>query len=303
MTEALSLSLSFRKKEPTVCPVCKAEHHEEVLRQGGGRLIAGKLTDELRRLYKKGEKFGMVYPQAYSLLVCPNCLYTATPKEWSILKPEEIERIRATAEARKKSIQKILGPIHETDFHQDRTLALGAGSYLLAVDCYNFRGDYVAPTFKKGLYALRGAWLFGDMAELYPNIPYKNVQKFFYQKAYENYSRVLELFQTGKEMVENAGRIGPDTDKDWGYEGLQFTVASLVLKKGIEETDYAKKMEVFQKTKRYLSRLFGSGKSNKSKPSDLIEKTRDLYDKINEMIAKWEEENKPTEPQAPNNGV
>lgn len=282
-------TLSFRRKEPTTCPICLAEHFEEILRQGGGRLIAGQLTEELRRLYKKTEKYGIVYPQAYSLLVCPQCLYTALPKDWKTLTSEEMTKLKSTVKARHQSIHKILGPVKQTNFRNNRNLELAAGSYLLGVDCYHFRSAQVAPNFKKGLFALRAAWLFGDLSELYPDVPYKNVKIFFYKKAYDCYSKVLDLFQSGKEQVEDAGRIGPDTDKDWGYEGLQYTVASLVVKIGVHEKDKVKRMEVFEKNKRYLSRMFGSGKSDKSKPSDLIEKTRSLYEKMNELLSQWTE--------------
>lgn len=280
--------LSFRKKEPTTCPVCSEGHHEEVLRQGGGRLIASSITEELRRLYKKSEKYGLVCPQAYSLLVCPHCLYTALPKDWNDLTPEELSKLKATTQARRQSVQKILYPTNHFDFNKDRNLELGAGSYMLAIDCYNFRSSNMAPTFKKALFSLRAAWLFGDMIPIYPNLPYKNVEKFFHKKAYENYSQVLDLFQSGKEQIESAGRIGPDTDKDWGFEGLQYTVASMVIKIGIEEPNIQKRIEVFKRTKRYLSRMFGSGKANKSKPSDLIDKTRDLYEKMSQFITQWE---------------
>ena len=44
---------SFRSKDNSVCPVCDTIHQREQMFQGGGRLIAGKLTKELRRLYEK----------------------------------------------------------------------------------------------------------------------------------------------------------------------------------------------------------------------------------------------------------
>ncbi|EMG10816.1 hypothetical protein LEP1GSC151_0025, partial [Leptospira interrogans serovar Grippotyphosa str. LT2186] len=36
-------------------PICNEVHQKENMFQGGGRLIAGKLTIELRRLYEKNK--------------------------------------------------------------------------------------------------------------------------------------------------------------------------------------------------------------------------------------------------------
>ncbi len=282
--------LSFRKKEETKCPVCGGIHNEEVLRQGGGRLIADRLTDELRRLYKESPKFGKVYPQAYSMLVCPHCLYSSTASEWNKLNADEITKLKSTIQARQKSLEKIVGPTGHIDFQKNRNLELGAASYLLAVDCYNFRGPDVAPTFKKGLFSLRAAWLFSDMVDIYPQLPYKNVVAFFYKKAYENYSGILEIFQTGKEKYEGAGRFGPDSDKDWGYEGLQYLVGLVVYKFGASEPDMAKRILTFDRSRRILGRMFGHGRASKSFPADLIEKTRDIHEKMGEMIKQWETE-------------
>ncbi len=282
--EGTQKKVSFRQKNPTKCPICGFEHFKEDMLTGGGRLIAGKLTDELRRMYDKNEKWGKIYPLAYYLQVCPNCLYSAYPKDFTDVTSEEAEKLGKTTQARIASVKKFLGNI---SFKDDRNLALGAASYLLAVDCYSFRRKNVAPTFKNAVCSIRAAWLFGDMAKDMPEKPYEKISNFFYRKAYGFYQEVLELVQTGKEPVEAAGHLGPDTDKNWGYEGILYMVAILTLKVGVKETDITKRIENFEKTKRYLSRLFGSGKSSKNKPGALIDMTRDLYDKMNQMLAEW----------------
>ncbi len=287
--------VSFRQKTPTKCPICSFEHNKEDMLTGGGRLIAGKLTDELRRTYDKNEKWGKIYPMAYILQVCPNCLYTAYPKDFLDITEEEIEKIKKTTQARVASLKKFFGDI---SFKTDRNLVLGAASYLLAVDCYSFRRKNIAPTFKNAMSSIRAAWLFKDLAVQIPDKPYGKISDFFYRKAYNYYQEVLELVQTGKEPVEAAGNIGPDTDKNWGYEGILYMVAILTLKVGVQEPDITKRIENFTKTKRYLSRLFGSGKSSKSKPGALIDMTRDLYDKMTLMLEEWTAENGGTESQA-----
>jgi len=279
--------ISFRQKNPTSCPVCRNEFYREEMFTGSGRLIAEKLTDELRRMYKESQKFGKVYPLAYILSVCPNCLYTAYPKDFSDITDAEITKLQEMRPARKNAVAKFFG---ELDFTADRNLMLGAASFMLAVDCYNFRRKNVAPTFKKGVSSIRAAWLFSDLADTYPDQPYKKLSFFFYKKSYEYYLKILDLLQTGAEPADAAGNMGPDSDKNWGYEGILYVSAVLTVKYGTTEKDISKRIENFNISKRYLSRLFGSGKSSKNIPTELLEKTRMLYEKINLMLEQWESE-------------
>lgn len=282
--------VSFRQKEVTKCPICSYEFHREEMLTGGGRLIAGKLTDELRRLFEKNMKFGKVYPLAYLVTVCPRCYYAAYPRDFLEITGTEIDKISATTQARVNSVKKFFGDV---SFEQNRDLLLGAASYLLAVDCYTFRIKQVAPTFKKAVSSIRAAWLFGDLAEEMPERPYKKISAFFYQKAYQFYQEVLDLVQSGGETMEAAGNIGPDYDKNWSYDGILYMNAVLTLKVGGLETDIVKRIENFEKTKRYLSRLFGSGKASKSKPGALIDMTRDLYDRMNQLLEQWKQQTEP----------
>ena len=279
--------ISFRQKNPTQCPICKNEFYREEMFTGSGRLIAEKLTDELRRLYKESQKFGKVYPLVYMLSVCPNCLYTAYPKDFSDVTDAEITKLQEMRSARKSAAAKFFG---ELNFNEDRNLTLGAASFMLAVDCYNFRRKNVAPTFKKGVSSIRAAWLFSDLAEEFPDQPYKKLSFFFYKKSYEYYLKILDLLQTGAEPADAAGNMGPDSDKNWGYEGILYVSAVLTVKYGTTEKDINKRIENFNISKRYLSRLFGSGKSSKTIPTELLEKTRILYEKINLMLEQWEGE-------------
>jgi len=284
--------ISFRSKTPLRCPICSNEFFREELFSGGGRLIAGKLTSELRRTYEENAKFGKIYPMAYILNVCPRCLYVSFQKDFENLLPEEIDKIRNMSQARIDTVKKYFGNI---DFNSDRTLAHGAASYLLAVDIYGLRNKKVAPTFKRAIASIRAAWLFADLAKEKPDIPYGKISEFFYNKAYSFYGMVLELFQNGGEPVEAAGNLGPDTDKNWGYEGVLFLYSSLTVKIGARESDLQKRLENLERTKRYLSRIFGIGKSTKQKPGPLIDMTRDMYDKMNAMIDEIKGQSEPNQ--------
>lgn len=282
--------VSFRQKNVTVCPVCSYEFQREELLSGGGRLIAGKLTDELRRNYEESKKFGRIYPLSYLLTVCPSCYYTAYPKDFDTIQSIELDKMREMTSARKSSIKKFFGNL---DFNADRNLPLGAASYMLAVDCYGFRQKKVAPTFKGAVSCMRAAWLFDDLAIEYPNRPYKKISLFFYKKAYQYYQKVLEYIQNGQEPADAAGNMGPDTDKNWGYDGILYLTAVLTVKVGGREPDINKRIDNFEQCKRYLSRLFGVGKTSKSRPSELLDMTRDMYDIINEKLELWKQEANP----------
>lgn len=276
--------VSFRHKNSTVCPVCSTEFFREELFSGGGRLIAGKLTDELRREYQESKKYGKIHPLAYLVTVCPGCLYAAYPKDFDTLLPEEIEKLKELTPSRKSAVTKFFGRLN---FNDERNLRLGAASFMLSVDCYSIRNKKVAPTFKNAVSSIRAAWLFNDLAIEVPEKPYKKISIFFYKKAYQYYLKVVDLVQTGGEPADAAGNMGPDSDKNWGYDGILYITAILTIKIGSKDPDIQKRIENFEKSKRYLSRLFGIGKTSKTKPSELLDKTKDLYEKINEMLEKW----------------
>jgi uncharacterized protein (DUF2225 family) len=284
--------ISFRQKSATICPICRCEFYREEMFTGSGRLIAENLTDELRRLYKASSKYGIVYPLAYTLTVCPNCLYTSYPKDFNDVTQEEIVKLQDLRQARQDAQAKFFDQL---DFNDDRNLTLGAASYMLAVDCYSFRRKNVAPTFKMAVSSLRAAWLFGDLAKEFPDKVYNKLSLFFYKKSYEFYIKILDLLQSGGEPADAGGNMGPDTDKNWGYEGILYVAAVLTVKYGITEKDKDKRIENFNTSKKYLSKLFGGGKSSKNTPSDLLEKTRLLYDKINALLEQWEGEGEETD--------
>ena len=279
--------VSFREKNATKCPVCSFEFNQEKMLTGGGRLIAGKLTDELRRLYEENKKVGKIYPLAYVIVVCPKCLYASYPQDFSNITPEEAAAVKSTASARMQTLQKFFPNL---DFLADRTLSHAAASFMLAVDIYGMRNKHVAPTFKRAVSSIRAAWLFDDLAAEFPESQYKKISTFFYLKAYGFYEKVLDLFTTGVEPVEAAGSLGPDYDKNWGYEGVLYLYAVLTIKLGVREPDIKKRIDNFERTKRILSKVFGIGKSSKNKPGALIDMTRDQYDKINNMLAQWYQE-------------
>src|SRR5574344_120960 len=98
-------SISYWSKDKCHCPVCRKDFEREEMLTGGGRMIAGELTDELHRIYEPSAKFGKVYPLIYSIGACPNC---HTALFWSDFKEltdqASIDRILDDEEKRKKAV-------------------------------------------------------------------------------------------------------------------------------------------------------------------------------------------------------
>jgi hypothetical protein len=279
--------ISFLATTDTECPVCKTNHKKEELFSGGGRLVAGKLTSELRRLYLENKKYGLIYPLAYVVQVCPACLYSAYTRDFNRLNIDEIQAIKGTTDHRRQLVTTLFNKV---DFKENRTLVHGAASMVLAVDCYHLRTPSVAPTPKKAVSAIRAAWLFEDLFKLAPYRPYNLAMDFYYEEAVKNYAKTLELLQTGQEPVEQENYIlGPDIDHNWGYDGIIYLNAYLT-KKYVNNlgSDIKERKKLLENAKRFLSKLYGMGRSSKSKPSVLVDMSKDLYDEIGKMIASLE---------------
>jgi len=283
MSEGDQKKISYYVTNETECPVCKTKHNREEMLTGGGRLIAGKLTQELRRLYQENRKFGLIYPLAYAVQVCPGCFYAAYPKDFNKLSGDEAQAIKTTTPHRRDLLTTLF---NTADFSKPRDLVLGAASYLLAVDCYHLRGATIAPTPKKAVSAMRAAWLLDDLFKLAPQRPYDKASDFYYMEAVSNYRLTLELMTSGKEPIEaEAGILGPDLDHNWMFDGVIYLNAYLTKKylNQLADSD-AKRYKILEQSKRYLAKLYGMGKSSKSKPSVIIDMARDLYDELGEML-------------------
>lgn len=282
-------NISFRSKDQSYCPVCNHGFTREQLLTGGGRLIAGNLSKELRRGYNESRKFGRVIPLIYPIVVCPQCLYSSFQNDFNTIEPVALERLRKAMVNRRTGIEKILGPL---DFNDDRHLIHGAASYLLAIDCYQHRGVEVAPTPKKAICSMRAAWLFGDIHDEFPDMGFDQIRDFMYLKTVQYYRPVLEIMSRGNEPHDQfTSLLGPDTDKNWGFDGVIYLNGLLTYKYIDSITkDPQKQFKYLDEAKRYLGKLYGMGKSSKSKPSIIIDLAKDLYDELNTHLQQLSEE-------------
>lgn len=277
--------ISYRSKNATVCPICSYEFRRELLHSGGGRLIAAELTPELRRTYESSKKYGAIHTLAYPVVTCPKCLYSGLQGDYSNINDDEKQAHTNAIKERWVGIEKIMGRL---DFHKERDLRLGAASYLLAIDCYQRRARRVAPTAKKAVCSLRAAWLFSDLHKQSPQSNFHKVSDLLYSKAWRYYHSLLNIMSRGDEPQEQFMSIlGPDTDKNWGFDGVIYINSYLVFKR-IERLSLEKeaKIKMLDEARRNLGRLYGYGRYSADRPSPIVNLARDLYGGLGEMLKK-----------------
>ena len=290
MADSKALRVTYYLKNDLECPVCEATFKKEELLSGGGRLIAGSLTDELRRLYEPNEKYGKISPLNYPITVCPECLFATMPKDFKKISKDRLETAKLQTEKRMQMIMQTFGSV---DFRDNRGDKAGAASYILAISSYSFFDKSASPTIKKALCALRGAWLLGDLAEESEmedeKEKYYYVQGLLYKKALLFYNHMMDIMSSGEEVLDGV-QLGPDTDKDWGYQGFLYIFGMLNYRLGYLIEDIEARAMRYIETKRIVSKLFGSGRKSKSKPSQILDMSRDLYDNLGEYVSQIEEE-------------
>ncbi len=276
--------VTFYAKEATRCPVCDASFHREEL--FSGRVNADEMTDELHRTYKPLQAFGEVHPLIYELDVCPSCFYAAWRMDFMPAGQKFAQELRDRIEARIEEVQRVFSPI---DYQSPRGLLEGAASYYLALHSYELFSKEFAPTIKGALSSVRAAWLCHDLHAKSPNDNWDYVAGLFYRKARFYYREAIELEQSGKEPYSSQRNLGPDTDKNYGHEGVLYMAAILELKYGPSD-DADQRLERLKAAKVSVARMFGFGKKNKSKPGPLLEKARDLYDRLKAELHEGEED-------------
>ena len=280
--EAKKLSLSYFSKDKIPCPVCRKAFAREIMRSGNGRMIAGKLTDELHRIYEPSAKFGRVFPMIYEIGACPYC-YTAM--FWNDFKEkiprEELEKLYETSQERKEKVETIF-PYFNTK--HERALYDGAAMYYMALLTYDCLGGYMTPTLKKGIISLRLAWLTNDMNMLCADHNFDLISKIFYSKALFFYQQSLVCETDKSEASSSLNNMGPDIDKNYGCDGVVYLCGLLEYKYG-QQNDMQLRMKKLSESKTAIARIFGLGKSSKNKPGPLLEHARNLYDKISKLVA------------------
>lgn len=273
--EDKKLALTYYSKTKIKCPCCAENIPREELLSGSGRLVAGDLTDELRRTYIPSQKYGRVYPLIYPLVVCPSCYVSLFTNDVDSIEPEYGELLIQNSDERKRKVEEIFPHF---DYTRNRTLLDGAASYYLALLCYeDLPAVKFSTTIKRAILSIRLAWISSDLNEVCPNRNYDFVSQVFYKKALFFYHEAMEKESNGKERIGNLLSFGPDIDKNYGFDGVVYLNGLLEYKYGQKE-NLEERLKSLDAHKRALARMFGLGKSSKSKPGPLLEHARNLYD-------------------------
>ncbi len=273
--------VTYWAKELVRCPVCKKNFKQEVMHKGGGRMIAGDLTDELRRNFEPSKKYGVVYPVMYDVGCCPQCQCALLWRDFVDIKdPDTFRRIDENSEKRKQQVETIFP---HYNLKKERNLYDAAAFHYLALLTYEDVDTAYAPTFKKGMISLRLAWICSDLDKLCPGHNFSYIAQVFYRKALFFYEQTVEFEQSGAEKVEVVYNLGPDIDKNYGYDGVLYLSVLLDYKYGQRE-DLGARLKKLDNNKHTIARMFGLGKSSKSKPGPLLQVARDVYDAINKEL-------------------
>lgn len=269
------VGISYWSKDKCTCPVCKKPFEREIMRSGNGRMIAGSLTEELHRNYEPSAKYGRVYPLIYEIGACPNC-YTAF--FWNDFKEKfeasDLDLILQHMEKRKKMVENIFPYFN---LKKERTLYDGVAMYFLALITYDDIGGYLLPTMKKAIISLRLAWLTHEMDIHCSDHNFGYVSQQFYAKALFFYQQAIYCETDKSEKSSNMANMGPDMDKNYGWDGVIYLCGLLEYKYG-QKTDIQMRLKKLQESKTAIARIFGLGKSSKNKPGPLLEHARNLYD-------------------------
>lgn len=269
--------VSYWSKNRCHCPVCQNNFEREEMLSGSGRMIAGELTDELHRVFEPSAKYGQIYPVIYSIGACPKC---HTALFWSdfeeIQDNNSLNALLADSKNRKEIVNNMF-PYYELT--RERNLLDGAAMYYLALLSYEKVDLSYAPTMKRAIISLRLAWICRDLQKIVPEHNYDYAAEVFYRKAQFFYEQTLINETQRIETIAKITNFGPDIDKNYGYDGVIYLNSLLEYKYGQKE-DMQMRYKKLDANKRSIARIFGLGKSSKSKPGPLLEKSRDLYDKL-----------------------
>lgn len=273
-------AITYFSRAQIRCPICDTAFGREEMRTGRGRLNAGKLTDELRRNYEPSKRFGEVVPLLYPVTVCPSCHYAAFERDFLEIPEERKSEIDRNTEVRVTSFRSI---VPHLDFTGPRSLKEGLASYYFSTACYDFFPEDFAPTIKQAISMLRGAWLCNDLHAKFPDDNWDYLARLFYRKAHFFYKEAVTREQNGIEGIPKTLNLGPDLDKNYGYDGVLYVAGLLEYKYGPRGDD-TKHRQALEHAKRTVSRLFGLGKASKSKPSVILDLARDLYAEISDAL-------------------
>ena len=277
------LQVTFFSKSIITCPACQTKFQKEELQTGRGRLNAGDLTIELRRMYIPTQKYRIINPMIYPIVVCPSCLFAGLLSDLKKVIPAMVPEIQEEEDNRDKLLTDIFG--EKLDFTVYRDTVEGLAAYILAFASTVHLPKESSPTARRGLYALRAAWLADDLYKKDKIDHFKELRDSLYYQAYVNYSACLTKQFAHEEPFDGFVWMGPDVDTNFGYDGLLYMIAYLSIKH-INLLTPEEQIIKIGNVKRVLSRIFGVGKSTRDKPQVLVFNSKNLYTDASKLLDK-----------------
>lgn len=280
MSDLKKNKISFFLKNKSVCPVCMEQFNREEIRMGRGRFVTDALTIELRRTYKETQKYGQISPLTYSMTVCPSCYYSAFSVDFDTISRGVSTLLLSSSQSRIDEVKSVFGPVNYREY---RDLKAGFVSYYLGLLCYENWQSQISPLTRQAVCSIRAAWLASDLHKNEPNQDWDYVARIFYHKARYFYNIALERENSGVERIEIFSALGPDTDKNYGFDGILYLSSYLEFKYG-QKKDKERRIHTLERFKNIMARVFGIGKTSSSKPIVILERTRVLFDNIKAEI-------------------
>ncbi len=269
--------ITYWAKEKMHCSVCNKEFPQEMMFKGGGRMIAGPLTDELHRVFEPSKRFGKVFPVLYEIGCCPHCYTALFWKDFTEIKDQStFSRLESHKIKRFDTVNQIFPYFN---LENNRSLYDGAAMYYMALLCYEDVDIAYAPTFKRAEISLRLAWLCKELEIACPNHNFDYISQVFYRKALFFYEQTLINETSRIESIESVSNFGPDVDKNYGYDGVIYLTGLLEYKYGQHE-NVELRLKKLETAKKAIARIFGLGRASKEKPGPLLEVAKNLYDCI-----------------------
>lgn len=273
--------VTYLAKESTTCPICEYSFNREILFSRGGRLQADNVTDTLHRLFKPGKKFGEVYPLIYSIITCPKCLFSSWSGDFNNVPKENKKVLNSKKNERIDYAKKIIG--ETIDFSKYKILESGAVGYAITVDCYDYFSRKSIPVIKQAICSMRTAYLLEELEKKRPNQYFQYVAELYYKKALFFYKRAVELEQKKEQIISEFKGLGPDIDKNYGYDGVIYLVGVLTYKYSKNKDRQIRKKDL-EEARLYLGKLFGLGKADFKKPREILEKSKEFHKLISDEI-------------------
>lgn len=133
------------------CPVCS--HKMNIKKIRNSRLRIEEIREDLRPLYKNFNLYN------YSILSCPNCLFTARRKDFHDFSKSRKKKIKNNF---KKLVNNDLGKDFKIEYNETRTINQVLDAHYLALKLYNYTD---VSTDKKAFIWRKLSWIYEDLGE------------------------------------------------------------------------------------------------------------------------------------------